>query len=634
MNVQNNTQNDIKNYTQNILDFSLEHEDRFIIFKKYCTLNRQQNTYDNCFELLNRLAGIYQFSGLKVVEKFLSEISKLEISEDFSITLKIEAAKSLLLFDEIEEEYEKNDSEEEKKIKDENNKKIIERNLKRKEMAYEIIDIVCSTFKNSDVPTPCQIESIYLLMKIEKYKENSNLYFINIINDDKINCDYRYKNILSLEKKDILDYKFFIKNACIEYLNNKNNMTMYRILSGQYLLQNCDINDELKDNIQNIILSFTQDEELDYNLRADAADTLLSLGNDKMKLIARDIIICLGRIGGNNKTVFDNAQNVHTTEIEKSVLIILDVLKNTSILKINENTIDINYVEKSLLSLLDEKIKCDNNCKNNNNMLENLLELLLQKSKDEQYCSKECKKESEIQDRILLSINRIKMDRTLYRNSTLSSVIIKLWSYIHINEHKDEMLKRLLEELDDMSGTCSSGFLSRLVNVISGFDENLSIRISWEDQIIANFSGRLNSLAQKITDKDSPFYNEKVNDVIELFINNDIGVKRHIVKQITKNEILTEFPSMANIIIEFLKTFPETKIQHCVETFAENVLNEMTLDSYKFANRQNFLLFFRTHMSSIREELFKEFEQYITPSEFDLCMRKAISSYEGANFML
>ena len=41
-------------------------------------------------------------------------------------------------------------------------------------------------------------------MKVEKYKEQSNSYFINIINDEKINCDYRYKTILSLEKKDIL----------------------------------------------------------------------------------------------------------------------------------------------------------------------------------------------------------------------------------------------------------------------------------------------------------------------------------------------------------------------------------------------------------------------------------------------
>ena len=617
------TQND-----KNILDFTLEHEERIVLFQEYCKFNKIQNTYDDCFELLSRLTGIYQFSGLKIVEQFLVEISKINNTEYISTTLKIEAAKSLLLFDEIDENYEKYDSEEEKQIKDENNKKIIERNLKRKEIAYEIINIVCSKFKNSDVPTPCQIESIHLLMKVEKYKEQSNSYFINIINDEKINCDYRYKTILSLEKKDILDNKFFIKNACIEFLNNKNNMTMYRILSGQYLLQNCFLDNELKDNIYNALLSFTQDEELDYNLRADAADTLLTLGNDKMKTLARDIIICLGRIGGNNRTIFDNAQNVHTSHIEKSVIIILDYIIIIPILKINEIPIDISYVEKTLLDILNKQNICNNVCKNNFSLEENILENLLTKTKDEHFCSDNCKKNSEIKDRILLSINRIKLDRTIYRTSTLSDITVKVLSYIHYHEFKDTLEKRLLEELDDMSGTCSSGFLSRLMNVLSGFDEKFSLSISWEDQIIANFTGRLNYMARKITEKDSPFYKEKLNDVIGLFINSNEEVKKHFIKQIT------EIPSMNKIIAEFLKTDSETKIHHCIETFAENVLNEMMLDCHKFANRQNFLLFFRTHMSSIREELFKEFDKHITPTEFDLCMRKAISSYEGVNFML
>jgi hypothetical protein len=113
MSIQNN---------KNILDFSLEHDERIALFEEYCKFNKNENTYDNCFELLNRLAGIYQFSGLKIVEQFLIEISKTKNS-DISNTIKLEAAKSLLLFDEIDEHYEKNDSEEEKKIKDENNTK-------------------------------------------------------------------------------------------------------------------------------------------------------------------------------------------------------------------------------------------------------------------------------------------------------------------------------------------------------------------------------------------------------------------------------------------------------------------------------------------------------------------------------
>jgi hypothetical protein len=60
---------------------------------------------------------------------------------------------------------------------------------------------------------------------------------------------------------------------------------------------------------------------------------------------------------------------------------------------------------------------------------------------------------------------------------------------------------RLFQELEEMAGTCSSGYLSRLVNSITGFGD-FSLRISWRDQIIANLGGRLNARARKIDDLD------------------------------------------------------------------------------------------------------------------------------------
>ena len=103
--------------------------------------------------------------------------------------------------------------------------------------------------------------------------------------------------------------------ACLLFLNNIKNFTMYRILSAQYLLQNYDLDEDNLKNIQNIILSFAQDIELDYDLRADAADLLLVLGTDDYKNIGRHIIVSLGNIDGNVKSVYDNKQNVHNQKI-------------------------------------------------------------------------------------------------------------------------------------------------------------------------------------------------------------------------------------------------------------------------------------------------------------------------------
>lgn len=610
----------------NILDFSLENKLRIELFKEFYSKNRKNDS----IELLYRICGMYQFSGSKIIENFLYDFIN---DKDLSGVFKLEAAQNLILYYELEEEYEKGDDEDDKKIKDENNKIIKEKNEKRTNEAYKAIDIVCSILRGSDISIPCQIDAICILMRIDDYKYNSNKYFILLINDLSIGCDYRYKTILSLEKKDIKDYKFFIKNACLEFLNNDKNMTMYRILSAQYLLQNCDIEEKTK--IQCILLEFANEKDLDYNLRADAADTLLSLGTQEYKDLARDIIICLGRIGGNNKTVYDNAQNVHIKEIEKSVLEILNVICSVKIMKINNVSIDFQYVEKEIINILNEnRNKCENICKNNKNLKDEEKEKL--DKLENKYCSDDCMKFCEKEDRILVSLNRIFMDRTLYSKftSTLSNILIKLWSYIHESEFKDGMLKRLLEELEEMSGTCSSGFVSRLVNVLSGFDEKLSIRISYEDQIIANMNGRLNVRAQKILYDDSKFYKDKLNDVIELYINSNNDLRKYLINEIIGDKNITFLPTMKQLITKFLEDDKDVKIKHCLEIFAENVLNEMMLDSYKYANRQNFSLFFRTYISDIREELFEEFKEVLTPTEFDLCIRKAISTYEGINYLI
>ena len=179
------------------------------------------------------------------------------------------------------------------------------------------------------------------------------------------------------------------------------------------------------------------------------------------------------------------------------------------------------------------------------------------------------------------------------------------------------MQKRLIEELDEMSGTCSSGFASRIVNSITGFGE-FDLHISWEDQIVSNFSGRLNAYARKIANEDSLFFKDEVfSEVFKLFIiDNKLFSGMNLNIEDRKKKYLLN------------KKLHDVKIE-CIEEFSEHVINEMTVTSSKFANRQHFLLFFKTYMTLIYNELFEEFKELITESEFDLAFRRAISVYEG-----
>ena len=517
-----------------IFDLSIDENIRIKSLEEYYFENK-----DNTIEIISQLGGMYQFSGTKLLEKYLYTIA---CDSSISNFLKVESVKSLLSFIEFEEDIYDNDEETLKQIKIESNNEIKNRNTLRQNKAYEALDIVYNNLSSdTELSTPYKVDIISMLMKNESYNDKSLIYISKIIEDLNINCDYRYKIILSLEK-----HKHHLEKLLIIFSKNENNDILYRILSCQYLLQHFKYYE-----IENILLGFAEDENVEYNLRADSSDILLNLGSETMKIKGREIITKLGNISGKSKTIFDNAQNVHVKEIEKSIMNILEYLSTIPILKINDEFIDYEYVKNEIIKI-----------KNT--------------------------------ESIIISLNRIYIDRTLYFNNNLSNILVKLWSYIIKNENVEEMTKRLIEELEDMSGTCSSGFLSRLMNTLSGFGE-MNILISYEDQIISNFCGRLNAYAQKITKTDSCFYNEKYNDILILYKIKDDCDKKDI-----------------------------------IEEFLENVINEMTITSSDYTKRQSFLLFFRTYLSQIREELYKEFvPEFINNSDFDLYFRKALSVYDG-----
>jgi hypothetical protein len=504
---------------------------------------------EECIELVNRLSTMYQFSGTKVLEKYLHEIC---MNSNISSLLKITIAKSICYFD------------------------------KKKDIGYQILDHICKNM--SDVATPCQIEAVCLLMEHADYKTQSKQYFCNIINNEKLECDYRYKTILSLENKNILDYLDFLSHAALEFFYKKTNRTFYRILSAQVLMQICKSKlDSISHiNIENTLLEFSQDGELDYNLRADAADVILRLGSEANKILARELIMILGS-QKDVKTIFDNAQNVHITEIEESVVEVLEFLSSIEMKTISgiqgSPVINYDYIKKEIDEMIKNKIPSGAQP--------------VEDPKIQEY--------NEKLDKINISMNRIYLDRALYSNynCTLLHILLKVWTYLTSHECEQDMRQRLLEELVDMSGTCSTGFAGRLVNVICGFGK-FNLRISWRDQIVANFNGRLNAKARDIT---------KYNDNISFY-----GLK------ICKKK-LKECDTLVG------------SVQELLEDFQENVLQEMSINTNDYEHRLNFLLFFRKNLLPIRQELYEEFKDYIDDASFDLYCRSAISIYETGGYV-
>ena len=543
---------DVISLSNTIIDMSYSLKDRISAIE---TLYKEHGE-NECNEIVNRLSTLYQFSGTKLLEKYLYEIST---NSNISTVLKIVCAKSICFFD-LDNIY-----------------------------GFNALDIICMNLEN--VPTPCQIEVVCLLMCNKKFKDNSNIYFCNIINNNSIDCDYRYKTILSLESKSDILYKlFFIKHSSIQFLNNPKNMTMYRILAGQLLIRKCDITIEEREHIELTIMSFAQDSELDYNLRADAADVILQLGLELNKINAREIIVILGRHGGDTKTIFDNAQNVHIKEIEDSVLKGVEFLSSIDTKRVSNNIyspiIDYNYVKKQIKNILKSTRKNTNK-----------------------------EKYKKTKDSVCISMNRIFMDRAIYGkyNLSLNLILLKVWTYICSHKSSEEMKTRLIEELVDMSNTCSSGFASRLINVISGFGD-FNLTISWKDQIISNLTGRLNSRARDLSNPDKSLENAIFyNSLKSMEIKCDCCKTEETYENIYKNHT--------------------QKVIELLEMFGDDVLEEMTVTTTDYSSRKNFLTFFRLNIPTIRNELYEEFKEYITDTDFDLYIRYAISNYETGEFV-
>jgi len=656
---------DENNLPKIVTDLSYSLDKRIIALEKYYEVNG-----DNVIEIIRTLSSMYQMSGSKLIERFFYNICSKALISSF---IKVEAAKCLLDYEETGDED-----------------RIKENNEKRKILGYKALEHVC--YDLSEMPAPCRVEAIFLLMKSKVARHNADFYFKEFIKTDNIDCEFRYSSILSLEKigademkeelyeysKDeevlkkiftylsewttpsmkktkrnchyilfrlsYLDIKsiyqemipnkecgkdWFIKSAQLAFLFYTKIPIYFCNLSGQYLLKNCELEKEEHENVEKRILDFAEDQELDYNLRADAADILLRFGSEAFKQAGRKIIMELGRVNGYVRTVFDNAQNVHTEEVEESVVEILEFLSTFSLYNVNGNPVDFDYVNAHVEKMLKEEINQIQKGRELGDTVENSCKYCkchIEESSEIKFCSEVCDSFYIRNDKIAVAMKRIFMDRALYSkfNNSLLNILLKIYTYIQMQEDiKTELYKRMLQELEAMSGTCSSGFASRLVNIISGFG-NFNIRISFEDQIISNFTGRLNAKARSITSPNSIFRLDRVEDVVELWLLNNEN-RLHIE---TKLNTEKKF-KIKDLVSEFLSENREEKIEECVQFFAESVFNEMMVKSSKSYERRSFGLFFRTHMPSIRQELADEFKEFISETDFDLFFRKAIMIYEG-----
>lgn len=154
---------------------------------------------------------------------------------------------------------------------------------------------------------------------------------------------------------------------------------------------------------------------------------------------------------------------------------------------------------------------------------------------------------------------------------TLKEILENIW--LIVDECKPDLKYqlqiRLEQELADMYDTCSQGYVSRLINIFTGFtimndDSSLGIAISYEDEIYAMFSTKVNNLV-----------------------------------------------STAPLNIK------------------EQLIEELIIPSNDHENRLNLIRYLRPFLPQIWNEIFEIFKDELTITDLDLYCRKVTMRYEG-----
>ena len=208
------------------------------------------------------------------------------------------------------------------------------------------------------------------------------------------------------------------------------------------------------------------------------------------------------------KTIYDDSQNVHSSNVNESVLkscVHLMEIESPSGIDIEHVRIKLKEIDPTNADIIDTVI-----------------------------------------ERIEIDTARFKCDKNTFG---LYDLFSSLWSYITKHPSELELYSRLIEEMIAMSKYCTTGHLSRFINVIQGYtdDEKLCFRITDSEQIKSVISYYLDTLLKDaeesiaesiIDDNKEPFY-----DFICSCMNTRIP------------ELLKEYGKIENEILDAIKLY-------------------------------------------------------------------------------
>lgn len=444
--------------------------------------------------------------------------------------------------DEVNEENDDEVNDENKSNEELNNKN---RN-KEDNIAYDLYFYLIEFTENFDIHSLIYLNILKRLMETYKYKDIVKHILTKYIHKRFYN--YLYDDILLIaENSNILqEYKTHIFRTYINMeifsKNNKDQLNS-QLSACQFVLNNRTLfNKEeiFTMDFKNEVEIFVIDKCKKSSFQHVAADILITSGlSEESRNIGYETIMKLGTNNMKNVSIYNNNQNVHDINIDNSVKQNIGHIMNY---KLPKNAIILSF-ESTCKSIIIEFCKLNNividndilSLKNmytkdintDNEYDENTINENDDNDIDEDY-------QTESNDNSMVKLSKIKqsliwvmLDRSIYFNNILlMNLLMKAWLIITTHEHKDTLLRIFLSELIELSGTCSSGYFTRITNVFSGFyvgdtliETKISIASEMKALVLKELYNKINKITTNLPEDISKEELEKLekyqNDVLD-----------------------------------------------------------------------------------------------------------------------
>lgn len=256
----------------------------------------------------------------------------------------------------------------------------------------------------------------------------------------------------------------------------------------------------------------------------------------------------------NIRTVYSDSQNVHNTKINQSVL----------------------SVARHIVGLYNYQIGLDNELVSDEQLLNRIGRYL----------------NTKYGNRLKESLDFISTSvATFGINISLQDVFRAIWLWMGDQKPdlRNDLEKRLVDELREMEGYCTTGHLARLINVIQGFtdDDNLTIKIADKDRAKSVVVAFLSKCVKESGDEKLL---EEMLDCTDYYL---LFIKKCIIKQYYEwvkeedLEFIQEIPKAVNDFIgknNYFRTCPEDfmiPLETETETIGNADLSETSFNTEK-----------------------------------------------------